>query len=88
MNKPEIALRNISDDHVLSLIKSFHAYGFDCARGKLSISDTTAASCLDDSEGALSTTPRNQYEAVSVVPLDGRHRHQTQLDLQKAGDVS
>lgn len=57
INEPKIELHNLSDAHVLSLVHSFHACGFDHARRKLSIKITAATSRFEESENDPSSTP-------------------------------
>lgn len=49
INNPEIALCDINDSHVLSLVQSFLAYGFYHSIGKLSVATIAAASHIEKS---------------------------------------
>lgn len=88
INDPYISLRSMSDGHVLLLLQSLHAYGFDPARGTLSVKTTVAASRSEENEKALSATPRKHDEEALQILYDERDRLQVLRDLQKPGDIA
>lgn len=74
INKPEITLHGISGAHILTHVESFHAYGFEYARGKLSVTITAAVGHSEESEEAPLATFCVFGEAAYVVPMDISHR--------------
>lgn len=82
-----IALRKISNAHVLSLIQPFPACAYDHARVKISITTTAVASRSKEIDGASSATPFVLAEAASMALLHKRNWLQAMHDLQKARNV-
>lgn len=88
INNSEIALRKISDAHVLSLVLSFRAHGSDNTRGTRSVTTTAVESRYKEHENAASAIFRDLDEAVYVVLLGGWHQLQALRELWKAEKVA
>lgn len=69
---PKISLRDINHAYAFSLLKLFHAYRFDHAKRRLSDTNASTTTHLEEFESALSKTPRVLDGAASKVLLDGR----------------
>lgn len=73
MNDPEIILRDISKNHVLSLLASFSANGSDHVRRTISGTTLAAAKCSSECEGVPWPASRVFNGAASVILSDKRH---------------
>lgn len=78
-----MALGNICDAHIFSLVQSFYTYGSSTGEQYPLSQPPPRRVAVEESEGSPSPTPCVQDEAAPVVLQDGWHRLQAMRELQK-----